>query len=487
MSQHTRRRVIATGLGAATFGTIAGCLSDNSGSDGTVAQSSFFVFGDFANEVAGDTATAETLVPIGQHGHGWEPGPKVQGTVLESDLFIHGTEGFQPWADDLVQSLRDDGADVQTVAVGEGITLAEGGHDHEEEADHDHDEAHSDDPLDSHAVSHACGHMEDDDMDPLTAAPSAADAATFSQTHQPYAVELPEATGYVAFEADGGGEYAFFTDTHDAVRPVSGSVVHEAHGVENCDGIEAYDVVHTETGTVTLELTGDTGSSVTVLAEGVSRDDGEHDHEHGTEDDHDHAGDDEEAHADDDDGHDHDHAGGRDPHFWLDPTRAKQAVETVRDSFADVDSDNASAYTENADAYSARLDELDETFQSELQDVSKDVVFVAGHDAFQYLGQRYGFDVQTLTGLSPDDQPTPRDIERAQEIIADHDLEYVCADPLESQTAAEQLVEETDATDVLPLTPIPGQTQEWADDGWGYVEIMENINLETLTEALDAR
>jgi len=466
MSKHTRRQIIATSLGAATFGTIAGCLSESSGSDGTVAQSSFFVFGDFANKVAGDTATAETLVPIGQHGHGWEPGPKVQGTVLESDLFIHGTEGFQPWADDLVQSVRDDGADVQTVAVGEGITLAEG--------DHDHDEAHSDDHLDSHAVSHACGHMEDDDTDPLTAAPSAANVATFSQTHQPYTVELPEATGYVTFEAEEGGEYAFFTDSHDAVHPVSGSVVHETHGVENCDGIEAYDVVHTETGTVTLEFTGDSGSTVTVLAEGVSRDEDEHD------------ADDEETHADDGDGHDHDHAGGRDPHFWLDPTRAKQAVETIRDSFADVDGDNAEVYTENADAYSTRLDELDNTCQSELQNASKNVVFVAGHAAFQYLGQRYEFNVQTLTGLSPDDQPTPRDIERAQEIIADHDLEYVCADPLESQTAAEQLVEETDATDVLPLTPIPGQTQQWADDDWGYVEIMENINLETLTEALDA-
>ncbi|ELZ17423.1 zinc ABC transporter substrate-binding protein [Natrinema limicola JCM 13563] len=438
-----------------------------------MAQSSFFVFGDFASKVAGDTATAETLVPIGQHGHGWEPGPKVQGTVLESDLFIHGMEGFQPWADDLVQSVRDD-ADVQTVAVGEGIPLREGGH----------DEAHSDDPLDSHAVSHACGHMEDDDTDPLTAAPSAANAATFSQTHQPYAVELPEATGYVAFEADESGEYAFFTDTHDVVRPTSGTVVHEAHSVESCEGMEEYYVVHTETGTVTLELTGDTGSSVTVLAEGVSRDDSEHDHEHGAEDDH--AGDDEEAHADDDDGHDHDHASGRDPHFWLDPMRAKQAVETIRDSFADVDGNNTEVYTENADAYSTRLDELDDTFQSELQNASKDVVFVAGHNAFQYLGQRYEFTVQTLTSLSPDDQPTLQDIERAQEIIADHDLEYVCADPLESQTAAERLVEATDATDVLPLTPIPGQTQEWADDGWGYVEIMENVNLETLTEALDA-
>lgn len=102
------------------------------------------------------------------------------------------------------------------------------------------------------------------------------------------------------------------------------------------------------------------------------------------------------------------------------------------------------------------------------------------------IGQRYSFEVETLTGLSPDDEPTLKDRERAQEIIAEHDHQYVCADPLESQTAANQLVKETDATEILPLTPIPGQTQEWADEDWGYVEIMENVNFETLATAFHA-
>lgn len=102
------------------------------------------------------------------------------------------------------------------------------------------------------------------------------------------------------------------------------------------------------------------------------------------------------------------------------------------------------------------------------------------------IGQRYGFEVETLTGLSPDDEPTLKDRERAQEIIAEYDLQYVCAGPLEYQTAANQLVEETDATEILPLTPIPEQTQKWADKDWVYVDIMENINLETLATALHA-
>jgi len=114
-----------------------------------------------------------------------------------------------------------------------------------------------------------------------------------------------------------------------------------------------------------------------------------------------------------------------------------------------------------------------------------DTLLVAGHDSFSYLGDRYGVHVEALTNVSPDDRPTTQDIEHAQDIIAEHDLQYVCADPLESQRAAEQLVAETDAEAVLPLTAIPGLTDEWAENDWGYVEIMENVNIPTLERVFD--
>ena len=149
MPRYTRRRLVATGIGLATIGSLAGCLSNDAGSNDSggsepEARSSFFVFGDLASQVAGDTATAETLVPIGQHGHGWEPVPQIQGTVPESDLFLYGMDGFQPWADDLVTSLRDDDTDVEIVSAGAGIELIEGSHDHghEEEHEGEHEEGH---------------------------------------------------------------------------------------------------------------------------------------------------------------------------------------------------------------------------------------------------------------------------------------------------------------------------------------------------------
>ncbi|WP_010612091.1 metal ABC transporter substrate-binding protein [Halococcus hamelinensis] len=340
------------------------------------AQASFFVFGDFASYVAGDAATANTLVPVGQHGHGWEPGPKLQGTVLDSDLFVSGMEGFQPWADDLVSSLQADNADVAVVTVGSNVELLEAGEGH-----HHHDRE--------------------------------------------------------------GGQH------HENESAGNESDHHEHHKNEG----------------------------------------GQHDHQ--GEDEHNGNESEHERHENESEGehHDHEHdlSGGVDPHFWLDPLRAKTAVGTIEQGFTEIGGGNEDAFSNNADEYRSRLDDLHGSFQSKLESASKEVVFVAGHNAYQYLAERYGFEAETLTELSPDDQPTPRDIERAQEIVGEHDLEYVLADPLESQKAANQLVAETDAKEVLPLTAIPGQTQEWVDRGWGYVDIMEQVNLPTLVKALDAQ
>ncbi|NKE37358.1 zinc ABC transporter solute-binding protein [Natronococcus sp. JC468] len=517
MSRYTRRRFIAAGIGVTTIGSLAGCISnDDSSSDSEGDEpkslSSFFVFGDFASQVAGDTATAETLVPIGQHGHGWEPGPQVQGTVFESDLFLYGMEGFQPWTDDLVTSLRDDDADVEIVAAGSGIDLLEDGHNHDH-GHEDHDDEHD------HEGEHEEGNEDEGEYDHGGEAPWEwaglyhLEAGLHTYTFH----EGPDPKMQLAvLETEEGGDHGIhhveetakhLYGNHDTHTPVEdgGTLTPSSESLYHLQFADSVETVFTldivSEGHYVLfgqhvpaefdaTLANDSGSAVepevTESAgghdhEGEGDHDGEHDHESGAE-----HKDDREGNHEGEDGHGHDHSGGADPHFWLDPKRAKHAVDNIQSGFVDVDEDNADAYAENAEAYRKRLDELDESFQSTLENASKDVVFVAGHNAFQYLGQRYGFKVQTLTGLSPDDQPTPKDIERAQEIIAEHDLEYVCADPLESQQAANQLVEETDATEILPLTAIPGQTQEWVDEDWGYVDIMENINLETLKQALDA-
>jgi zinc transport system substrate-binding protein len=113
-------------------------------------------------------------------------------------------------------------------------------------------------------------------------------------------------------------------------------------------------------------------------------------------------------------------------------------------------------------------------------------VLVAGHNAFQYLGERYGFEVHALTGISPDDSPTPRDIERAQAVVEDEGVSHVLAPVFESDRAARRLAEETSVEGVLPITALAGRTEEWDEQGWRYEDVMREVNLATLREALGA-
>lgn len=324
----TRRRLLSMTAVTAGTGVLAGCTGKATRSasepDATTARASFFVFGDITEQVAGGSATADLLVPVGQHGHGWEPGPSVREDIRDADLFVHGMNGFQPWVDDIKADLK------------------------------------ADDP------------------------------------------------GLTAVDASAG-----------------------------------------------LDL----------LAAGEGHDRGEHDEEHDEE---------------------HDDGSGIDPHFWMDPLRVKEATGNIRRGLADVDPDNADAYAENAEAFRSELEDLDGRIEELVADASNEVLLVAGHDSLQYFGDRYGVAVESLTNVSPDDRPTPRDIGRAQAVIETHGLQYICADPLESQQAADQLVAETDAEAVLPLTAMPGLTDEWESENWGYVEVMENVNLPSLERALDA-
>jgi zinc transport system substrate-binding protein len=70
--------------------------------------------------------------------------------------------------------------------------------------------------------------------------------------------------------------------------------------------------------------------------------------------------------------------------------------------------------------------------------------------------------------------------------MEEHDLEYILTPALESDRLARELAQETDA-DILTISPVAGQTDEWMDKDWGYLEQMLNVNLVSLKTALEAQ
>jgi zinc transport system substrate-binding protein len=321
-----RRDLLRAVGGVGVGGVLAGCTGradvGSGGSEevsgGPRVVASFFSFYDFARRVAADTSiTVENLVPVGLHGHGWEPDASITRKIIDADAFLHVGEDFQPWADRAIRTARDDGADTTMINAREGIDLI------------------------------------------------------------------------------------------DIVASV---------------------------------------------------------------------GDDEQV------------GDGKDPHFWLDPIRAKQSVVTIRDAFVDLAPDEADALRTNADGVLTMLDEIDSEYAAVFDDPPRRVVQLAAHNAFQYLADRYDVEMRPLVyNLAASGDVKPSDLRRAKQTIEENDIEYIGAAVFESLRPARQILAETDVEAYFPVTPYAGVREDWVEQGWGYPEIARQINIPTFEVVLGTK
>lgn len=94
-------------------------------------------------------------------------------------------------------------------------------------------------------------------------------------------------------------------------------------------------------------------------------------------------------------------AGNYDPHIWFDVRLWMQAVERIRDALVAEDSSGAEVYRANAEEYLKELAALDDEVRARAQAVPAERrVVITAHDAFNYFGRAYGFEVRGLQGIS---------------------------------------------------------------------------------------
>ena len=183
-----------------------------------------------------------------------------------------------------------------------------------------------------------------------------------------------------------------------------------------------------------------------------------------------------------------------DNHVWVDPVLAQSIVGTIADGLGEMNPENQTLYSENAAAYIDRLDEVDQAFQQLVADADRDLAILAGHDSFGYIEDRYGFELHTPVGTSPDEVERESDIAAMIDIAAANGIETVLYDPFETPGSDELprmvdvLIEsdETIVTNAEPLSPAEGTTKPWNERGWGWVEQMTELNIPSLRTALDA-
>jgi manganese/zinc/iron transport system substrate-binding protein len=109
-----------------------------------------------------------------------------------------------------------------------------------------------------------------------------------------------------------------------------------------------------------------------------------------------------------------------DPHIWFDVTLWMQTVAKIRDTYVTIDPTNAAAYEANAAAYLAELGQLHAYVLAQAATVpAEQRVLVTAHDAFNYFGRAYDFEVLGLQGISTASEAGTADVQDLAIFIAE--------------------------------------------------------------------
>ena len=112
--------------------------------------------------------------------------------------------------------------------------------------------------------------------------------------------------------------------------------------------------------------------------------------------------------------------GAYDPHLWFDVTLWMKTVERVRDTLIEVDKGSAELYRANTKSYLAKLVELHNYVMQQAERISPDQrVLVTAHDAFNYFGRAYGFEVRGLQGISTATEAGTADVQALVQFIVE--------------------------------------------------------------------
>jgi manganese/zinc/iron transport system substrate-binding protein len=97
-----------------------------------------------------------------------------------------------------------------------------------------------------------------------------------------------------------------------------------------------------------------------------------------------------------------------------------KAAEQVREPLVEMDPKSADLYKTNADKHLKEMADLHEYVKGQAEKVpSAQRAIVTAHDAFNYFGRAYGFEVRGLQGISTATEAGTADVQNMAQFIAD--------------------------------------------------------------------
>lgn len=115
-----------------------------------------------------------------------------------------------------------------------------------------------------------------------------------------------------------------------------------------------------------------------------------------------------------------------DPHIWFDITYWKQAAAFVVQTLSEAIPEHQTQFKANGDAYIAQLDALKTSLTQTIETLPEaQRILVTAHDAFNYFGKAFNFQVVGLQGLSTATEAGVQDVQKLSKFIIDHNVKAI--------------------------------------------------------------
>lgn len=140
-------------------------------------------------------------------------------------------------------------------------------------------------------------------------------------------------------------------------------------------------------------------------------------------------------------GHD-DYEGRHDPHVWMNPNLWSLVVANVRDALIAQMPDHEADFRANADAHLAELQDLARYSADVLASVPPESrVLLTAHDAFNYFGSAYGFEVMGIQGISTESEAGLQRVSELVDMLVDRNIRAVFVESSVSDRNIRALIE----------------------------------------------
>lgn len=170
------------------------------------------------------------------------------------------------------------------------------------------------------------------------------------------------------------------------------------------------------------------------------------------------------------------------PHTWLSIKNAMIQLDTIYQRVSSIDAVNKAYYEENFKKAIAEFKVLDDEFTQALAKIQrKEKYFVVSHAAFNYLAHDYGLKQVAVTGISPDEEPTAKQLKTIADFVTTNNLSTIFFEGKATPKVAQTLADNTKTKTATLYTMETLNSEEMAK---GYLELMRE-NLRALVESFN--